>query len=123
MNEILKFDRVYYEKYNTSRINVENGILVLKEHCEILKIDGTKYGYRKAVVQLDQTDLYNLMKLWETQINGYLKGAGIPPITIVYGNKIYPKTIIHNSTNASIIKIKSVWINDENKPILQLWLE
>ena len=33
MNEILKFERVNYEKYNTSRINIENGILVLKEHC------------------------------------------------------------------------------------------
>ena len=123
MNEILKFDCVYYEKYNTSRINIENGILVLKEHCKVLKIDETKYGYQKAVVQLDQPDLCNLMKLWETQINGYLKGEGIPPITILYGNKIYPKTIIHNPTNASIIKSKSVWINDENKPFLQLWLE
>ena len=123
MNEILKFDRVYYEKYNTSRINIENGNLVLKEHCKALKIDETKYGYRKAVVQLDQPDLCNLMKLWETQINVYLKSEGIPPIIIVYGNKIYPKTIIHNPTNASIIKIKSVWINDENKPFLQLWLE
>ena len=123
MNEILKFDCVYYEKYNTCRINIENGILVLKEHCEILKIDGTKYSYRKAVVQLGQSDLCNLMKLWETQLNGYLKGEGIPPITILYGNKIYPKTIIHNPTNASIIKIKSVWINDENKPFLQLWFE
>ena len=120
MNEILKFDRVYYEKYNTSRINMENGNLVLKEHCKVLKIDKTEYGYQKAVVQLD---LCSLMKLWETQINGYLKGEGIPPITVVYGNKIYPKTIIHNPTNASIIKIKSVWINDENKPFLQLWLE
>ena len=123
MNEILKFDCVYYEKYNTSRINIENGTLVLKEHCKALKIGEKKYGYRKAVVQLDQPDLCNLMKLWETQINGYLKGEGIPPITILYGNKIYPKTVIHNPTNASIIKIKSLWINDENKPFLQLWLE
>ena len=91
MNEILKFDRVYYEKYNTSIIDIENGILVLKEHCEILKIGGTKYGYRKAVLQLDQPHLCNLMKLWETQINGYSKGEGIPPITIVYGNKIFLK--------------------------------
>ena len=75
MNEILKFDRVYYEKYNTSRINIENGNSVLKEHCKALNIDETKYSYRKAVVQLDQPDLYNLMKLWETQINGYLKGV------------------------------------------------
>ena len=63
MNEILKFDRVYYEKYNTSRISIENGNLVLKEHCNIHKIDGTKYGYRKAVVQLDQPELCSLMKL------------------------------------------------------------
>ena len=47
MNEILKFDRIYYEKYNTSRINIENGNLVLKEHCKVLKIDKTKYGYQK----------------------------------------------------------------------------
>ena len=123
MNVILKFDRVYYEKYNTSRSNIENEILVLKEHCEILKIDKTKYGYRKAVVQLVQPDLCNLMEVWETQINEYLKGEGIPPVTIVYGNKIYPKTIIHNPNDASIITIKSVWINDEGKPFLQLWLE
>ena len=123
MNEILKFDRVYYEKSNKSRINIENGILVLKEHCKALKNDETRYGYRKAVVQLDQPDLCNLMKLWETQINGCLKGEGIPPITILYGNKICPKTIIHNPINPSIIKIKSVWINDENKLFLQLWLE
>ena len=74
MNVISKFDRVYYEKYNTSRINIENGIVVQKEHCEILKIDKTKYGYRKAVVQLVQPDLCNLMEVWKTQINEYLKG-------------------------------------------------
>ena len=128
MNEILKFDRIYYEKYNTrsSRINIENGILVpkkIKGHCEVITIDETKYGYRKAVVQLDQSDLCNLMKVWEVQINEYLKGEGIPPIIIVYGNKIYPKTKIHDSNDASIITIKSVWINDENKPFLQLWSE
>ena len=72
---------------------------------------------------MEQPDLCNLMKLWETQINGYLKGEGIPPITILYGNKIYPKTIIHDTTDANIIKIKSVWINDKNNPFLQLWLE
>ena len=123
MNEILKFDREYYEEYNTSRINIENGVLILNKHCKVLKIDKTKYDYKKAVVQLEQPDLCNLMKLWEKQINEYLEGEGILPITIVYNKKIYPKTIIHNPTEESIIKIKSVWINNENKPFLQLWLE
>ena len=95
----------------------------VKEHCEILRTDGTKYGYRKAVVQLVQPDLCNLMKVWETRINEYLKGEGISPIKIVYGNNIYPKTKIHNRNDASIIRIKSVWINDEGKLFLQLWLE
>ena len=88
MNVILKFHRVYYEKYSTSNINtIENGILVpkeVKEHCKILKIDETKYGYRKAVVQLVQPDLCHLMEVWETQRNEYLKGEGIPPIKKLY---------------------------------------
>ena len=119
----LEFHRVYYKRYNTSRINIRNGILVLKENYEVLKIDETEYGYQKAVVQLDQPDLYDLMKNWEEQINEYLKGEGIPPITILYGNKIYPKTKIHNPTEASTIKIDSVWTNAEKKAFLLLWLK
>ena len=119
----LKFDRVNYEKYDNSKINIENGILVLKEHCEVLKIDKTEYDYQKAVVQLGQPDLCDLIKVWEVRVNEYFKGEGIPPIKILYGNKIYPKTLIHNPTDASIIKIKSVLVNNENKPFLQPWLE
>ena len=74
----LKFDRVNYEKYDNSKINIENGIIVLKEHCEVLKIDKTKYDSQKAVLQLGQPDLCDLMKVWEAQINEYLKGEGIP---------------------------------------------
>ena len=53
------------------------------------------------------------MKDWEVQINEYLKDEGIGPITVLYGNKIYPKTHIRNTSS---IKIRNVWINDENKP-------
>ena len=54
MNEKLEFNRENYEKYNTSRINVENGNLVLNGHVRrVLKIDKTKYDYKKSVVQLD----------------------------------------------------------------------
>ena len=62
------------------------------------------------------------MSGWEDQINKYLKDQGLSPITILYDNRIYPKTHLDNLSNASVIKIKGVWINDENKPFLQLWL-
>ena len=117
----IKFDSEDYEKYGTKRINIQNGFLKLKKgDFIIIKTEKTKYGYQKAVLQLDQPDLRNLMKDWETQINEYLKNEGIGPITILYGNKIYPKT---NIRNTSIIKIRNVWITNENKPIPQLWLE
>ena len=89
----------------------------------INKIEETDYYYRKAVVELNQPDLHKLIKVWETQINEYLRDKKIPPITILYGNKIYTKTIIHNPTDVSVIKIKSVWISKGEKAFPHLWLE
>ena len=123
MSETLKFNRVYYIKHNTSKIKIKNRILVLNEDCNIVKIDKTDYDYRKAVVELDNQDLYDLMCGWEDRINKYLEDQGVTPITILYDNRIYPKTYLDNPSNASVIKIKGVWINDENKSFLQLWLE
>ena len=123
MSETLKFNRVYYKKHNTSKIKIKNGILVLNEDCDIVKIDKTEFDYQKAVVELDDQDLYDLMSGWENQINKYLEDQKVTPITILYDNRIYPKTCLDNLSNASVIKIKGVWINDENKPFLQLWLE
>ena len=123
MGKTLKFDRVYYKKNNTSKIKIKNGTLVLNEDCEIVKIDKMEYDYQKAVVELDDQDLYDLMSGWEDQINKYLEDQKVTPVTILYDNRIYPKTYLDNSSNASIIKIKGVWINEENKPFLQLWLE
>ena len=125
MNEKLEFTHKYYNKYDTIRINIENGSLKLKEEDFriINEIEKTDYDYRKAVVQLEQTDLCKLMNKWEAQINKNLKGNKIPPITILYGNKIYSKTYLDNSSNVSIIKIGSIWVNAEKKPFPQLWLE
>ena len=120
----LEFDSEDFEQYGTKRINIQNGFLKLKKQdFKIIKNEKTKYGYQKAVLQLNQRDLRDLMKDWEAQINEYLKDEGIGPITILYGDKIYPKTHLNNTTNASIIKIISVWINNENKPFPQLWFE
>ena len=123
MNE-LKFSRLNNDKYNTVSINIENAFLTLRD-CEILKIEKTKYHYRKTVIQLNQTDLYETIKLWETQINDYLKGEGIGSITILYNKKIYPKTLLYviKKGKVNYIKLKSIWVNESNKPFPQLWLE
>ena len=124
MNE-LKFNRVNNDKYNTVSINIEHAFLTLKENCEILKIEKTKWHYKKTVIQLNQPDLCETIKLWETQINDYLKGEGIGSITILYDKKIYPKTLLHvvKKGKVNYIKLKGIWVNDSNKPFLQLWLE
>ena len=123
MNE-LKFSRLNNDKYNTVSINIENAFLTLRD-CEILKIEKTKYHYRKTVIQLNQPDLYETIKLWETQINDYLKGEGISSITILYNKKIYPKTLLYviKKGKVNCIKLKSIWVNESNKPFPQLWLE
>ena len=123
MNE-LKFSRINNDKYNTISINIENAFLTLRD-CEILKIEKTKYHYRKTVIQLNQTDLYETIKLWETQINDYLKGEGIGSITILYNKKIYPKTLLYviKKGKVNYIKLKGIWVNESNKPFPQLWLE
>ena len=123
MNE-LKFSRIDNDKYNTISINIENAFLTLRD-CEILKIEKTKYHYRKTVIQLNQTDLYETIKLWETQINDYLKSEGISPITILYNKKIYPKTLLYviKKGKVNYIKLKGIWVNESNKPFPQLWLE
>ena len=123
MNE-LKFSRINNDKYNTVSIDIENAFLTLRD-CEILKIEKTKWHYRKTVIQLNQPDLYEKIKLWETQINDYLKGEGIGSITILYNKKIYPKTLLYviKKGQVNYIKLKGIWVNESNKPFPQLWLE
>ena len=120
----LKFSRLNNDKYNTVSINIEHAFLTLRD-CEILKIEKTKWYYRKTVIQLNQPDLYEKIKLWETQINDYLKGEGISPITILYNKKIYPKTLLYVIKKGKVnhIKLECIWVNESNKPFPQLWLE
>ena len=124
MNE-LKFSRINNDKYNTVSINIEHAFLTLKENCEILKIEKTKWHYRKTVIQLNQPDLCETIKLWETQINDYLKGEGIGSITILYNKKIYPKTLLYviKKGKVNYIKLKAIWVNESNKPFPKLWFE
>ena len=121
----LKFTRTNNEKYNTVSINIENAFIeIVEDDYNISNRTKTKFGYVKANIQIFNDELKNKLKLWETEINEYLKNkVGTRPVTILYDNMIYPKVscLIGQEKEERYIKIKSVWINEKNKPFVQLW--
>ena len=119
----LKFTRVNNELYNTISINIENAFIpIKKEDYNIMEMVKTKFGYKKTTIKLINQDLINKLKSWETQINDYLKSEGVEPITILYGNRIYPKVSAYlTEKKEHNINIKSIWVNDKNKPFIQLY--
>ena len=121
----LKFYCVDNEEYKTKSVFVENAIIDIKEEDYII-IDRTKtkFGYVKANIRILKNDLKNKLKIWEEQINEYLKNeVGTGAITILYGNRIYPKVsgLIGQDKEEFQFKIKSIWINENNKPFVQLY--
>ena len=119
----LKFNRVNNEEYKTVSINIENAIMeIVEDDYNIFDIHKTKHG--KGNIRINNEDLLNKLKLWEEEINEFLKNeAGTEAITILYGNRIYPKvsTLIGQEKKKHHINIKSVWIDEKNKPFVQLW--
>ena len=121
----LKFTRVNNEEYNTVSINIENAIIDIKEEdYQVIDRSKTKFGYIKSTIKIINEDIKDKLKTWETEINEYLKNeVGIGPITILYGGWVYPKLsdLLGQKKEEHHIKIKSVWINENNKPFVQLW--
>ena len=121
----LKFYCVDNEEYKTKSVFVENAIIDIKEEDYIITDrTKTKFGYTKADIRILKDDLKNKLKIWEEQINEYLKNeVGTGVITILYGNRIYPKVsgLIGQDKEEFQIKIKSIWINENNKPFVQLY--
>ena len=121
----LKFNRVDNEQYNTISVNIENAIIDIKqEDYYTLKTQKTKFGYIKSTIVITNNEIKNKLKIWEEQINEYLKNEiGTDPITILYINKAYPKllALIGQNRREQHISIRSIWINEKNKPFVQLW--
>ena len=121
----LKFYCVDNEEYKTKSVFVENAITDIKEEDYIITDrTKTKFGYTKADIRILKDDLKNKLKIWEEEINEYLKNeVGTGAITILYGNRIYPKVsgLIGQDKEEFQFKIKSIWINENNKPFVQLY--
>ena len=121
----LKFTRKNDEEYKTTSINIENAIIEIDEDdYYIFNTDNSRFGYRKADLKIYNDDIKEKLKSWETEINEYLKNeVGTGPVKIVYGNKIYSKLSkkINQEEEKFFIKVSGVWINEQNKPFIQLW--
>ena len=121
----LKFTREDNKEYNTVSINIENAIIeIVEDDYYIFDTEKNKFGYKKATLKIDNEGIREKLKSWETEINEYLKSeVGTEPITILYGNRIYPKvsSMIGQEKKKHHINIKSVWVNEKNKPFVQLW--
>ena len=121
----LNFSLVNNDLYNTISVMVENAIIdIKKEDYQIINRTKTKYRYTKANITILNDDLKNKLKVWEEKINEYLKcEVGTEAVTILYNNKIYPKVsnLIEQDKKEHYIKIKSIWINEKNKPFAQLY--
>ena len=121
----LKFNRVNNEQYNTVSVNIKNAIIDIKyEDYYTLQTQKTKFGYIKSTIRIINDEIKNKLKIWEEQINEYLKNeVGTKTITILYGDRVYPKlsTLIGQNKEEQHIDIRSVWINEKNKPFAQLW--
>ena len=121
----LKFTCVDNKEYKTISVYVDNAIIdIKKEDYQILEETKTKFGYTKATILIFNDDLKDKLKLWEVQINDYLKcELGAEAATLLYGNKVYPKVtgLIGQDKEEIKFKIKSIWINERNKPFVQLY--
>ena len=121
----LKFTRKNNEEYKTTSINIENAIMEINEDdYYIFNTENSKFGYRKADLKIYNDDIKEKLKSWETEINEYLKNeVGTGPIKVLYGNKIYSKLSkkINQEEEKFFIKVSGVWINEQNKPFVQLW--
>ena len=118
----LKFTRV-----NTVSINIENAIIEMKkkDYCFIDKQKKTKFGYQEVHIGLLNDDIIEKLKTWETEINEYLKNEmGTGPVKIVYAIKLYTnyyQKLTREKNNKYFIKIGGVWLDENNKPFVQLY--
>ena len=123
MSKKLEFTHKDYVKYDSMRIYIENATLELKkeDYTIINEFEKTDFDYKKAVVEL-QPDLCKLMNKIEEQINKHLKINKIPPITILYRNKVYCETNFDNQSDISKITVVNIWVSKEKKCYPQIWL-
>ena len=121
----LKFNHMTHEEHKTISVYVDNAIIDIKESDYIIKNRVlNKYKQSKANIKILNDKIKTQLKIWEEQINEYLKcEVGTGAVKILYENMIYPKVekLTEQEEAQQQFKIKSIWINENNKPFVQLY--
>ena len=121
----LNFICVENVEYDTKSIIVENAIIdITEQDYKILQRITNKFKQTKLNIKILNDELKSKLKIWEEQINEYLKcEMGTEAVTLLYGNKVYPKVLDLEGQEKEEhqLKIKSVWISEKNKPFVQLY--
>ena len=121
----LNFYYTTHEEHNTKSVYVDNAIINIKEKdFKITNKILNKYKQSKAKIIIFNDEIKTQLKIWEELINEYLKcEVGTEAITLLYGKKIYPKVeeLTEQKEEQHQLKIKSIWINENNKPFVQLY--
>ena len=121
----LNFICVENVEYDTKSIIVKNAIIdITEEDYKILQKITNKFKQTKTVIKILNDEIKSKLKIWEEQINEYLKcEIGTEAVTVLYGNKVYTKAsgLVGQEKEERQLIIKSVWINEKNKPFVQLY--
>ena len=121
----LNFICVENVEYDTKSIIIENAIIdITEEDYKILQKITNKFKQVKTVIKILNDEIKTKLKIWEEQINEYLKcEMGTEAVKILYGDKVYTKAsgLIGQEKEERQLIIKSVWISEKNKPFVQLY--
>ena len=121
----LNFYHMTHEEHKTISVYVDDAIIDIKESDYIIKNKIiNKYKQKKANIKILNDKIKSQLKVWEEQINEYLKNViGTGAVKILYGNMVYPKVeeLEEQEKEEQQLKIKSIWINENNKPFVQLY--
>ena len=123
----LNFINVENVEHNTKSIIIENAVIdINKEDYKIIQRITNKFKQEKANMLILNNGLKSKLKVWEEQINEYLKlEIGTEAVKVLYNSRIYPKIQCllkdeKDEKEERQLIIKSVWINENNKPFVQL---
>jgi hypothetical protein len=104
----MEFTRIDYPKYQSASIIIKGAFFKVK-NADIGEAQKGKYDTDTVPIVLTQKQAGRAKDIQE-EVNEYLGRHGLDKITIVYGNKIYPKVEKGIKVKPRGVKLLSIFI-------------